>query len=67
MSYRQAVAMNAAAAAGISDHDGKVFATVYVILGVLLAAISVYIFPVLSHSLPPATGIVILQNLTLGK
>ena len=47
--YRQAVAMNAAAAAGISDHDGKVFATVYVILGVLFAAISVYIFPVLSR------------------
>ena len=47
--YRQAVAMNEAATAGISDHDGKVFATVYVILGVLLAAISVYIFPILSR------------------
>ena len=47
--YRQAVAMNEAAAAGMSTHDGKVFATVYVILGVLLMALSVYIFPILSR------------------
>ena len=49
MGYRQAVAMNEAAAAGITTHDGKVFATVYVILGVLLMAVSVYIFPILSR------------------
>lgn len=49
MGYRQAVAMNEAAAAGIAAHDGKVFATVYVILGVLLMAVSVYIFPILSR------------------
>ena len=31
------------------DYDGKVFATVYMILGVLLMAVSAYIFPVLSR------------------
>lgn len=47
--YREAVAMNEAAAAGMVDYDGKVFATVYMILGVLLMAVSAYIFPVLSR------------------
>ena len=40
--YRQAVAMNEAAAEGLTVHDGKVFATVYIILAILLAAMTVY-------------------------
>lgn len=47
--YRQAVAMNEAAAEGLAVHDGKVFATVYIISAVLLASMTVYVFPILSR------------------
>lgn len=49
LGYRQAVAMNEAAAAGLAAHDGKVFATIYIILAILLAAMTVYMFPILSR------------------
>lgn len=49
LGYRQAVAMNEAAAAGLAAHDGKVFATIYIMLAVLLAAMTVYMFPILSR------------------